>query len=124
MAEPTSSAAIIAATAAGLTLFGVATGLHSGILLAGLAGGLWALSYLPPMLWWQRTLVAFIGALIAGWATPPVALGLTSFAWWPKPVTPEIIQFPIAVAIGLLAHTVIGPALIRIARAKAQDAAK
>ena len=49
MAEPTSSAAALAAaTATGLTVFGVATGLHPAILLAGLAGGLWALSYQEP----------------------------------------------------------------------------
>ena len=39
MAEPTSSAAAsAAATATGLTVFGVATGLDPAILLAGLAG--------------------------------------------------------------------------------------
>lgn len=124
MAEPTSSIALIAATAAGLTILGVATGLHPAILLAGLAGGLWALSFLPPMAWWQRILAAVVGSLVAGWCTPVVALGITSFDWWPKPVTPEIVQFPIAVAIGLLAHTVIGPALIRIARAKADEVSK
>ena len=48
MAEPTSSAVLAGATATGLTLFGVATGLHPAILLAGLAGGLWALSYQEP----------------------------------------------------------------------------
>lgn len=117
MAEPTSSA-LIAATAAGLTLFGVATGLQPGVLLAGFAGGLWALSYLPPMAWWQRVLVAALGALMAGWFAPPSALFLVSFSWWPKTVDAAMVQYPAAVLIGLLAHTVIGPALIRIARSK------
>lgn len=64
MAEPTTSVAI-AATAAGLTVLGIATGLQPGVLLAGFAGGLWALSYLPPMAWWQRILVAGLGAVMA-----------------------------------------------------------
>lgn len=123
MAEPTTSIAI-AATAAGLTIFGIATGLQPGILLAGFSGGLWALSYLPPMAWWQRILVAVLGALLAGWVTPAVALGVTSISWWPRAVTAEILQFPVAVAIGLLAHTVIGPAVIRVARAKIDEVSR
>lgn len=124
MAEPASSVAVAAATAAGLTLFGIATGLRPEILLAGFAGGLWSLTFLPAMAWWQRVLAAVLGALVAGWVTPAVALGITSFAWWPKPVTPDIVQFPIAVAVGLLAHTVLGPALIRVVRAKADEVSK
>lgn len=45
MPEPTSSALALTATSAGLTVFAVATGLPPAILLAGLAGGWWALSY-------------------------------------------------------------------------------
>ena len=46
MAEPATSTAAVIASALGLTVFGVATGLHPSLLIAGLAGGMWALFYL------------------------------------------------------------------------------
>lgn len=124
MAEPTTSVAFAAATATGLTIFGVATGLHPAILLAGLAGGLWALSYQDPAPAWRRIAVTIMAAIIAGYLTPAVAAGVTSISAWPNAVTRDLIQLPIAVLIGLLAHRVLGPALLRIAEQKAQEATK
>lgn len=43
-----SSVASIAVSATGLTILGISTGLQPDILLAGFAGGLWALTYQPP----------------------------------------------------------------------------
>lgn len=124
MAEPASSAALAAATATGLTLFGVATGLHPAILLAGLAGGLWALSYQEPSPVWKRVAVTIMAAIVAGYLTPAVAAGVTSIGAWPQNVTRDLVQLPIAVVIGLLSHRVLGPALLRIATQKAEEAAK
>lgn len=124
MAEPVSSAALAAATAAGLTIFGVATGLHPAILLAGLAGGLWALSYQDPSPVWKRVAVTIMAAIVAGYLTPAVAAGVTSIGAWPQNVTRDLVQLPIAVVIGLLSHRVLGPALLRIATQKAEEAAK
>lgn len=124
MAEPASSAALAAATATGLTLFGVATGLHPAILLAGLAGGLWALSYQEPSPVWKRVAVTIMAAVVAGYLTPAVAAGVTSIGAWPQNVTRDLVQLPIAVVIGLLSHRVLGPALLRIATQKAEEAAK
>jgi hypothetical protein len=118
MAEPTSSIALAAATAAGLTIFGVATGLHPAILLAGLAGGLWALSYQDPATPIKRVAATIMSAVIAGYLTPAVAAGVTSFEAWPASLTREMVQLPIAVLIGLLSHRVLGPALLRIAAKK------
>ncbi|MCG9022864.1 hypothetical protein LH417_07905 [Laribacter hongkongensis] len=39
MTEPGGSVVVLTATSAGLTVFGMATGLRTDILLAGLAGG-------------------------------------------------------------------------------------
>lgn len=38
MAEPATSTAAVIASAMGLTIFGIATGLHPSLLIAGLAG--------------------------------------------------------------------------------------
>lgn len=124
MAEPTSSAAVAAATAAGLTVFGVATGLHPAILLAGLAGGLWALSYQPPTSAGKRVAVTIMAAVVAGYLTPAVAAGVTSLVAWPLALTRDIMQLPIAVMIGLLSHRVLGPALLRFASRKAEEVTK
>lgn len=124
MAEPTSSVLFAGATAAGLTVFGVATGLHPAILLAGLAGGLWALSYQEPAPVWKRAAVTIMAAIVAGYLTPAVAAGVTSIGAWPQGVTHDMVQLPIAVLIGLLAHRVLGPALLRIAAQKAEEVSK
>lgn len=124
MAEPASSAVLAAATTAGLTIFGVATGLHPSILLAGLAGGLWALSYQEPTPAWKRVAVTIMAGIVAGYLTPAVAAGVTSIGAWPQAVTSDLVQLPIAVLIGLLSHRVLGPALLRIAAQKAEEVAK
>ena len=46
--EPATSVAAVAISATGLTILGISTGLQPDILLAGFAGGLWALTYQPP----------------------------------------------------------------------------
>lgn len=125
MAEPTSSAAALAAaTATGLTVFGVATGLHPAILLAGLAGGLWALSYQEPSPAWKRVGLTVMASIVSGYLTPAVAAGVTSLGAWPQSVTRDVVQLPIAVLIGLLSHRVLGPALMRIAAQKAEEVSK
>lgn len=125
MAEPTTSAiALAAATATGLTIFGVATGLHPAILLAGLAGGLWALSYQEPAPAMKLVAVTIMSAIVSGYLTPAVAAGVTSIGVWPQAVTRDLVQLPIAVLIGLLSHRVLGPALLRIAAQKAEEVAK
>lgn len=125
MAEPTSSAAALAAaTATGLTIFGVATGLHPSILLAGLAGGLWALSYQEPSPAWKRVGLTVMASIVSGYLTPAVAAGVTSLGAWPQSVTRDVVQLPIAVLIGLLSHRVLGPALMRFAAQKAEEVSK
>ena len=125
MPEPTSSAAALAAaTATGLTIFGVATGLHPSILLAGLAGGLWALSYQEPSPAWKRVGLTVMASIVSGYMTPAVAAGVTSLGAWPQSVTRDVVQLPIAVLIGLLSHRVLGPALMRFAAQKAEEVTK
>ena len=125
MAEPTTSAAVMAAaTATGLTVFGVATGLHPAILLAGLAGGLWALSYHPPMGARRRVAITIMAAIVAGYLAPAVAAGATSLSIWPDTLTREMVQLPIAVMIGLLSHRVLGPGLLRLAARKVEEVGK
>jgi len=121
MAEPTSSAALFVVTngtAAGLTVFGVATGLRIEILIAGLFGGLWAMSYHPPAGVLARVMFMLGSSLVAGYVAPVVASVAASAAtnlvtWWPRDVTRDVLQYPVAFLTGFLALRWIGPALMR-----------
>ena len=100
MAEPTSSAVIAVATASGLTVFGVATGLQPAVLLAGLAGGLLSLSLEDPMPAWKRVALIVMAALVAGYLAPLFATGVTLLQSWPSGLTRDLVQLPVALAIG------------------------
>lgn len=124
MPEPTSSAVALTVTSAGLTIFGIATGLNPGILLAGLAGGWWALSYQEPAPVLKRIAVTIMSAIVAGYLTPAAVVVVTAIGAWPQAVTKDLVQFPVAVVIGLLVHRVLGPAILRIAAKKAEEIEK
>lgn len=124
MPEPTSTVAAVAVTAGGLTLFGVVTGLHPALLLAGLAGGWWALSYQSaPMPLPRRVSVLAISSLMAAWITPPVVAATINSGMLGANMTGELIQYPGAALAGLLAHAVLGPFLMRFAAQKANEVA-
>ena len=129
MPEPTSSATaliITTGTAAGLTVFGVATGLHVNILIAGLFGGLWAISYHPPAGVVARIMFMLGSSLVAGYVAPVAAAVAASAAttlvtWWPRDVTRDVLQYPVAFLTGFLALRWIGPALMRRAQKLEDD---
>lgn len=124
MPEPTSTAAAVAITAGGLTVFGMATGIFPPLLLAGLAGGWWALSYqCAPMPFGRRVSVLTISALMATWITPPVVAATLGSGLLLPGMTGELIQFPGAALVGLVTHRVIGPMLMRLAEKKAGEVA-
>ena len=127
MPEPTSSTVGIGLTAGGLTLFGIATGLHPMLLLAGLAGGWWALSYqTDPMPLLRRCSTLGISALVSAWVSPPAVAGIVAMALpqkIPAQSAGELLHFLIALIVGLLAHAVLGPALMKLAARKIEGAA-
>jgi fructose-specific phosphotransferase system IIC component len=119
MSEPTTP---LLATG-GLTAFGLVTGLHPMLLVAGFIGCWWYNSYLGELSFSRRISSAIIAGLVAAWLTPPVITWLTGLDWWPHTVTAVIAGFPCALAIGFLTHKVIGPALLRTAQKKVEDLA-
>lgn len=124
MAEPNATSA--AAAAAGLTVFGVATGLDPALLIAGFAGGVWGQSYHPPTAIWRRLLLVVMAAVIAGYLAPAAAIGAMAMA--PAATVGALplgtLQLPVAVLIGLTSHRVLGPAVMRLAAKKIEDLAK
>jgi hypothetical protein len=124
MAEPATSTAAVIASAMGLTIFGIATGLHPSLLIAGLAGGLWALFYGEPQPLLKRCLSAVMSALVAAWLAPVTAYSLHELPFAPKILPLDVLQFPIALVLGFLAMAIVGPGLMLLSRKKLEDAAK
>lgn len=123
MADLTTLAATGAA-AAGLTIFGVSTGLDPAVLIAGFAGGLWAQSYSPPAHWLQRLAATALAAILAGYLAPAGAAVLSASETIKVALPGHALQLPVAVLVGLLAQRVLGPAIMRFARKKSEDATK
>lgn len=120
MTEPISSASTLAITSTGLTILGISTGLQPDIMLAGFAGGLWALSYQPPWPPLRRISATLGSAIIAGYTTPLVVALVRVSPVWPGELARDIAQSTIALLIGLVSHQVLGPAILRIAARRAQ----
>jgi hypothetical protein len=123
MTEPVTPSAF-GMTAAGVTLFGVATGLDPALLCAGAAGGWWAMTYQPVLGTVDRLSRVGISALAGGWGSPLAVGYAASAGWLPHNVPQHIAGFPVALALGLLAVDVIGRGLLRFAQRKAQEVAK
>jgi hypothetical protein len=122
MAEPSVTAGTAVAT--GLTIFGISTGLDPAILIAGLAGGLWAQSYHPPASIWRRVALVALAAILAGYLAPAFAALAASSETVRGIFTLTALQLPVAVLIGLTSHRVLGPAFMRFAAKKAEAYAK
>ena len=124
MAEPATSTAAVIASALGLTVFGVATGLHPSLLIAGLAGGLWALFYGEPQPLLKRCLSAVMSALVAAWLAPVTAYSVQELPGAPPGLPLDVLQFPVALVIGFLAMAIVGPDLMLLSRKKLDEAVK
>jgi len=124
MAEPATSTAAVIASAIGLTVFGVATGLHPSLLIAGLAGGLWALFYGEPQPLLKRCLSAVMSALVAAWLAPVTAYSVQELPGAPPGLPLDVLQFPVALVIGFLAMAIVGPGLMLLSRKKLDEAVK
>jgi len=124
MAEPATSTAAVIASAMGLTIFGIATGLHPSLLIAGLAGGLWALFYGEPQPLLKRCLSAVMSALVAAWLAPVTAYSVQELPGAPPGLPLDVLQFPVALVIGFLAMAIVGPGLMLLSRKKLDEAVK
>lgn len=123
MTDPISPPAVVSA-AAGITLFGVATGLDPVLLAAGAGGGWWAISYQPTLGTLQRLSRIGISALAGGWGSPLAVAYAGGSGWLPDTVPPVVAAWPVALGIGLLAVDVLGRGLLRFAGRKAEEIAK
>ena len=114
MSDPASTT--IAATAAGITVLGVTTGLHPELLVAGAAGGWWAVTYLPPMPPLSRVNRVMLSSVVAAWIAP-AAIGLAEHVGWLPAIAPQrVLELIAALGIGLLTIDVLGGGVLTFAR--------
>lgn len=102
-----------AVAAASITIGGVATGLDYAILLAGFAGGLVSLSFLPPMSIWRRIWTPVTATLTAGYATPLATYAIAK--WLGTEEMPGSLELFAAFATGVVTQFAI-PAFIKLAQ--------
>ncbi len=116
--------AFITVTDAGIAVFGIAIGLRPELMLAGLWGAFWALSYATPSPLSRRLSLAIISSIIAGYATP-AAIIIAEFTILKQASDTMLsrMQFPIALLFGFLAHRILGPFLMRFAQRKSDEVA-
>ena len=108
------AAAVIAVTSAGLTFFGIATGLHPQYLVAGAVGGLWWLSLQDaPQPLPKRLVTNAISSMIAGFLTPLTVELVKIQEVFSTQIASDLLPFPVAIGIGFLAYSRIGPAILR-----------
>lgn len=121
MTDPVSAPAV-AVTAGGLTLLGVATGLQPELLLAGAAGGWWALTYAPPAGALARANRIALSSAIAAWTAPPATAWAARALELPATTALAGLQIAAALGVGLLAVDVLGRGLLSLARARLGNA--
>lgn len=107
----------------GLVLFGIAIGLRPELMLAGLWGAFWALSYADPMPLWRRAALSVTASVLAGYSTPAAMAILGSVHVLEGEGVHEKLQYPFAVGVGFLSHRILGPFLLRLAKKKADEVA-
>ena len=107
MAEPASSTVGIALAAGTITLTGSILGVQYDALLAGLAGGLVSLSYLPPMRGPQIAGSVIGSSLIAGWFAPVASVTAANYFPFLSSAGESGIRIAAAAGLGLCAQVII-----------------
>lgn len=115
---------MIGLSATGVTLFGIALGLRPELVLAGLWGAFWALSYADPMPLRRRCTLSITASILAGYGTPAAMAVVDGMGAMQAAGAQDKIQYPVAVGIGFLAHRILGPLLMRLAAKRAEDVLK
>jgi hypothetical protein len=106
--------AAIASNVDRATFFGIATGLHPQYLVAGSVGGLWWLSYQDgPQPLAKRLAANAISSVIAGIPYSAAVELVKIQEVFSTQFARDILPFPVAVGIGFLAYSRIGPAILR-----------
>lgn len=123
MSEPATSVTVTVTQAGGITLFGIATGLDPVLIVAGAAGGWWALSYLEsPGRALARANRIALSSILAAWGSP-VVVGL-NFLPLPENIPEFPLKIVVSIGIGLSVIDIIGKGLMAFVREKVTQLSK
>lgn len=118
MPEP-ATVVTIGLTGTGLTVLGLATGLQPMLLIAGMAGGWWALTCREkPMPLTSRIASVSISSIGAAWCAPVAVALIGASRWWPQQVSLDLLPLPVAMALGRIAYTALGSSLDSLVKRK------
>ena len=120
MTDPTTSAsaAVAAVSSAGISLWGISLGLRPELMLAGLWGAFWALSYADPMPLWRRAALSVTASVLAGYSTPAAMAILGSVHVLEGKACMRSCSIRSPSASVSLSHRILGPFLLRLAKKK------
>jgi hypothetical protein len=105
MADPATSTSIAIATSV-VTVTGSLFGLSYDALLAGLAGGLIAQTFVPPNVGRLRAVMQLVcGAILAGYFTPVIIAVTTQYATWK--ISESASRLAAACFIGMTAFVIV-----------------
>lgn len=114
----------IAAAGSALTITGSILGLEYGSFLVGLAGAVFALSFLPAEPAIKRAIGVLITGVFAGYAAPVLIVAIRAFLTW----VPAEAVYLIALVLGYTGHGILLPklryAVDKLVTAKIDEAAK
>lgn len=118
MSEPTSITA--AGLAGGIMLAGVATGLQAELVLPAFVGAIWSLKAMQSggVAW--RVLQVVVGTLGATWSAPLAAQFAAQMVPDAMNVTPEMLRYPVALAVGWGGLRLLLPRLERLMQGRTQ----
>jgi len=97
--EPASTTTA-AAAAGSIMIAGLATGLPAELIFPAFVGSLWALRTADQGGPWARAVQVLIGTLFAAWTAMPLALFAATLAPESAGVSPELLRYPVAFALG------------------------
>ncbi len=116
--SPDMPAAVVATT---ITVWGIATGLSYEVLLAGFAGGLVSLSFIPALGTWRRIWTPVTATLTAGYTAPIAEHYIAGFLG--DGIEGLAVRGFAAFVVGLLAQVAL-PLAIRFAERKISQVAE
>lgn len=113
MSAPTPTSVGISIAAGAITISGSILGLQYDYLMAGMFGGLVALSIATPTTKWKMAATVASSAVMAAYATPVAIAFAHTYATWTATVSYGAFALFCAALIGISTHTAI-PAMLKL----------
>jgi hypothetical protein len=110
------------ATAGGLVIFGFATGLHPGLIIAGaISCWLWIILTNATYSRAERSIIVAISGMLSSWAAPISASVIAASKIMPDGSDASLLNFPIAAIFGFIVVPILAPAMLKFGKKKTEE---